>query len=202
MAQPGSDPDERDRGVRSDVGSFERLEAIGESELRWRRTARLTWTVTAGGKAVASLTWARSGDSIARAESAVGDWTLKRAGFLGPRVTVREFESDSDLAVMTMGWRREGTVRFADGASFQVLPRGFWHPEWTVIDARGRKMLILRPDLRCPDREAAVHVQEIAFESARDALVLTLLAWYVAQLISRERSDGGLIGALVGAGAI
>jgi hypothetical protein len=144
----------------------------------------------ADGEKVATLTWAKSRGSLATGESAEGDWTLKRLGFLRPRVTVREAGSDTDLAVLSMNWVGEGAVVFSDGETFQFERSGFWHPQWSMSDSRGGRLLLLKPDVGWKKKKADVQIEDAPTPSKRISL-LAILGWYVLILISDYDYDGG-----------
>lgn len=202
MAQLGSGPEGPGHGMPPSVMSLERLATVDARELRWTRSARLAWTLAAGAKTVAVLRWARSGGSLAAGDSAEGSWTFKRGGFLHPKVRVRERGSEADIAVLEMGRGGGGILHLADGMFYTLRRLGFWHPDWAITDARGRKLLTLEPRRGCPDEQATARLEDAAFDSVPSTLLLAILGWYVSQLVSQEVSDAGIIAALVGAGAI
>jgi hypothetical protein len=81
--------------------------------LKWEQSGKLASRLVADGQTIATLSWAKSWGSLATGESAEGEWTFKRIGFLRPRVTVRETGSDADLAVFSISWTGDGTVVFS-----------------------------------------------------------------------------------------
>lgn len=158
--------------------------------LTWEQSGKLASRLVVGGETVATLTWAKSWGSLATGESADGEWTLKRSGFLRPRVTVRENGADSNLAVLSIGWAGEGALVFSDGETFQLKRSGFWHPEWSILDSTGRRLLLLKPDLGWKKKQALVEVEDAAAVSKRTSL-LAIVGWYVIILISDYDYDGG-----------
>jgi YD repeat-containing protein len=158
--------------------------------LKWEQSGRLSSRLVADGQTTATLTWAKSWGSLATGESADGEWTFKRLGFLRPRVVVREAGSDSDLAVLSISWVGEGAVVFSDGEAFQFKRSGFWHPEWSMSDSRGARLLSLKPDMGRKKKKADVEVGDSDVLSKRISL-LAILGWYVIILISDYDYDGG-----------
>ena len=158
--------------------------------LRWEQSGKLASRLVADGEVAATLTWARSWGSLATGKSGDREWTFKRLGFLRPRVTVREADSDSNLAVLSINWAGEGAVVFSDGQTFQFKRSGFWHPEWSMLDSRGAGVLLLRPDSGWRRKKADVEIWGASTPNKRDVL-LAILGWYVIILISDYDYDGG-----------
>ncbi len=71
-----------------------------------------------GSKVIATLTRPKLFGSLAVAELPDGSWTMKRAGFLQPRVTVRRQGSDEDYAVFRPRWTGSGDIEFSDGRRY------------------------------------------------------------------------------------
>jgi hypothetical protein len=158
--------------------------------LTWEQSGKLASKLSADGEVAATLTWARSWGSLATGKSGDSEWTFKRLGFLRPRVTVRETSSDSNLAVLSINWAGEGAVVFSDGETFQFKRSGFWHPEWAMLDSRGMRVFLLRPDSGWRKKRADVEFRGAAAPIKR-TLLLAILAWYVIILISDYDYDGG-----------
>jgi hypothetical protein len=165
------------------------LDDAGKS-LKWEQSGRLASQLVADGNIVATLTWAKSWGSLATGESADGTWTLKRLGFLRPRVTVREPGSESDLAVLSINWMGEGAVAFSYGETFHFKRSGFWHPEWSMSDSSGGRLFSLKPDAGWRKWKADVEIEGGNVLSKRTTL-LVILGWYVIILISEYDFDGG-----------
>ena len=92
---------------------------------------------------------------------------IQALGFLRPRVTVRETGSDSNLAVLSINWTGEGAVVFSDGETFQFKRSGFWHPEWAMLDSRGLRVFLLRPDSGWRKKKADLEFRGAAPSSGR-----------------------------------
>jgi hypothetical protein len=146
--------------------------------LKWEQSDKMASRLVADGQIVATLTWAKSWGSLATGESADGEWTLKRLGFLRPKVSVRENGSDSNLAVLSINWVGEGAVVFSDGEVFQFKRSGFWHPEWSMCNSRGQRLFLLKPDVGWKEMKADVEIEGAPILSKRTS-ILAILAWYV-----------------------
>ncbi len=175
-----------------------RWDEFATKPLHWVEAGALQSQLRANDDVIATLTWAKRWSSLASAESATGKWTLKRTGFLRPHVTIRESGSDANLAVVTMSGGGDGVLDFADGRSFRLRGSGVRHPGLTVFDARGRTLLILALDPGGKNNEATVEVERSDPDSAPKLLLLTIISWYVALLMSRyDYESGDITGALV-----
>jgi hypothetical protein len=162
----------------------------GNKSLKWEQSAKLASRLTADGDVVATLTWAKNWGSLATAESAAGEWTLKRLGFLRPRITLRKTGSKSDYAVLSMNWGGGGHVAFSDGGIFELTRSGFWNPAWVVLDSSGGSFLSLKPDSGWRKKRADVKILSASIPEGKSEL-LAILAWYVVLLISDYDYDGG-----------
>jgi hypothetical protein len=174
------------------------LEEVESRSLRWVDGGGLDSQLRAGDQVVATLAWAKRWSSLATAQSAGGRWTLKRAGFLRPQVTIRDEGSDTNLAVVSMSGRGDGSLTFADGRSYRIRGSGVRHPGLTVFDARGRTLLVLALDTGGKNSEASVEFEPSEPESAGKLSLLAIISWYLALLMSRyDYESGDITGALV-----
>jgi hypothetical protein len=175
------------------------LDDASRKSLRWEQSGKLTSRLVADGQTLATLTWAKSWGSLAKGESAHGEWTFKRLGFLRPRVTVREAGSDSDLAVLSINWAGEGAVVFSDGETLQFARSGFWHPEWSMLDSTGGRLLSLKPDAGWKRKKADVEIEGASL--GERPLLLAILGWYTIILISDYDYDvGGAVAVMAATG--
>jgi len=153
--------------------------------LRWEQTGKLESRLYSGEAEIASLSWASRHGSLATGLAQGKSWTFKRAGFLRPRVTVRDTGSSIDAAVLTLGWRPDGTVTFSDGEAFHLKRSGVLHPKWSISDTKGRELLMLVPKMGLRRVECEVAVEK---EVPR-TLLLATLGWYVILLTSHADYD-------------
>jgi hypothetical protein len=134
---------------------------------------------------IASLRWERPWGSLATGQTAEGTWTLKRAGFLRPRVTVRAAGSDSDAAIVQLQWGGIGDVQLADGHHFRWTRVTFWHSEWAFTDAGGEPLLVFKPNFTKMRREAEIEIGPHSL-ALPELSLLSLLGWYLMVLIEEE----------------
>jgi len=179
-----------------------KLSEVNLRALRWARSGKLESQLISEGQLVGTLRWAGGRSSLATAESADGAWTFKRAGFLRPRMTIREPGSDSDLAVMPMSWAVEGCLRFSDGRWFLVRCSSFWRSDITVSDSRGKKLLVLKPDSRARGAKGSIQIDRGVLEDEPGVPLLAIFGVYVILMIAGEYVYGETMAALVAAGAI
>jgi hypothetical protein len=177
---------------------IEQLEVTTGRPLRWVESGALESQLRLGDDLVATLAWAKRWSSLATARSDSGTWTLKRTGFLRPQVTIREEGSGTNLAVVAMTGGGDGVLDFADGPSFRLRGSGVRHPGLTVFDTRGRTLLILALDPGGKNHEASVEIERSDPDSAGKLLLLMIVSWYVALLMSRyDYESGDITGSLV-----
>jgi hypothetical protein len=179
-----------------------KLSEVNLRGLRWARSGKLESQLISEGQLVGTLRWASGRSSLATAESADGAWTFKRAGFLRPRITIREPGSDSDLAVMPMSWIVEGILRFYDGRSFLIRCSSLWRSEVTVFDSRGKNLMALKPDSRAGGERGLILIERTALDEIPGLSLLAIFGVYMALLIVREDAYRATMAALVAAGAI
>ena len=164
-----------------------------QNSLKWVASGKLQSELqTSAGEILARLTWKNPWSSLATGEAADGMWTLKRAGFLRPKVTLRKAGTDSNTAEMQMSWNGGGEVILANGSRFQFRRLGFWNPELNVFSEAGKEILSVK--LNHSGREGSV-ILKPAQEDVETKSLLAILSWYVIVLASEY--DTGYEGAIV-----
>lgn len=153
-------------------------------------------------RVVATLCWETSCGTLARGNTADGSWTFKRAGFLNPRVTVRESGSDIDMAVFWPRWMGDGTLEFASGATFRWQSTNFWGTDWMFAANDGTPLLALKEgsrEGRLSDMFKTQSLVEIHPEASTvpELTLLVLTGWYLMIL----RQDDAAAGAAAAAAA-
>ena len=152
--------------------------SVDRSALRWLRTREkpAEYTLLSGDAPVATLSWQRHGGSLAVAATAEGRWTLKRSGFLGPRVTVRKAASDVSEATLAAHFRRH-EISVRGGGAYRLYHESHILPGWRLTGSGEREVLHIEP--------AAEHralaggaVLTSAPANAPDLLLLCVLSWY------------------------
>jgi hypothetical protein len=141
-----------------------------------------------GDEVLATLQFKKPFDSLAAAESADGSWLFRRAGFLRPRVFVREVGKETDLATYVPNWiGTKGKLEFNDGRVFGWRQVGLWLTQCQFENVRGHPLIVFRSDL---DRstvpglfrtEALVQIDPNARTLAALSL-LVVLGWYLIVL--------------------
>jgi hypothetical protein len=125
---------------------MESFASVDPSALRWLRTAEApgTFELRSGDQLIARLTLGRHGGSLAHAETASAKWSLKRVGFLHPRVTVRNAEGAGDVARLDIHWRRT-SLQLAGGRSYTFERAGLSVPAWQFTSSSGEKLVHVEP---------------------------------------------------------
>jgi hypothetical protein len=161
------------------------------------------YELRSGDDTLATLRWEKGCGSLASAASADGQWTFKRVGFLQPRVTVRAFGSDAEVATFHPTWRGDGTLEFRDGRSVRWATTNVWHTEWAF--ARGGDTF-LRFSPRGGLSGLIKHEAQMEIVPAAttfpDLSLLALLGWYLMLLASDDAAGvaAGAVAAVVAAG--
>jgi hypothetical protein len=172
------------------------IREVAEQALRWTQSSALAreFELRAGEEVVGTLRWQKAFGSLALAEAADGAWTFKRAGFLCPRVTVRLPGSEMEVAEFKPGWAGEGTLRLADGRSYQWQKTSFWRSEWAFAGEVGTALVHFKPEFAFFKHAAEVRVEPAAV-AVPDLSLLALLGWYLMILMSEDA--GGAAAAVV-----
>lgn len=115
-------------------------------EFLWKRVGRLSraYALTSGTQTLATLRRERLFGTLSSAETEGRRWTLKRVGFLRPRITVRAEGSEVDEASIQPRWGGGGELVFAGGRRFTWSKVSFWRQEWIFADARGVELVRFR----------------------------------------------------------
>jgi hypothetical protein len=135
------------------------------------------------GDTVATLTWEKPSGSIAIAKSSGGSWSLKRLGFLNPRVSAIELESRAPVVRFDATVSGDGLAQSKDGYNFRWYSN-LWRAEWGWVDSGGTDLVKFR---RSFDVEEKKEGRLEIFASARDHRhleLLCLMGWYLIILIA------------------
>ncbi len=152
----------------------------------------------AGDDVLATLRFETLCGSLARAESADGSWTFKRAGFFKPRVTVRKAGEEVNSAVYTPRWTgREGVLEFAGGRVFNWTQTDFWATRYQISDVAENPLVSFESGLdqsRLTDlfkTQARVAI-DLRGRALPELPLLVLLGWY---LIVLQKEDAAAVAA-------
>lgn len=177
---------------------MERLTSTKSKSFKWTRSGKVS-TLTSEGRVFARIASAKSWGSLATGESGDGRWTLKRVGFLRPRVTVRMEGSQSDLAVVTMDWSGGGSIAFSDASTFSFKRVGFWHPELVLADSTGRRIFTMKPASGLK-QEAALGLENEAARSSWRTSLLAIVGWYLSILVADYDQNASVVAAMAATG--
>jgi hypothetical protein len=150
---------------------------LQSSSLTWTPVGRQSYQLAAGSDLVATLDWVKRSGSLARGEAADGTWTFKRVGFFRPYVTIREADSDTDLAALRKGTRRESVLEFVDGRRFVWRPTRVRRRQIAFVSASDETLLTMLPRTKLTKRLAEVEIPP-GMQGLRELSLLALVGWY------------------------
>jgi hypothetical protein len=79
--------------------------------------------------------------TLATAETADGQWTFKRVGFLSPKVSVRKVGEEDDIATFKDNtWHDGGEVVLQDGTKYRATSN-FWHTRMAFLNEKDQTLL-------------------------------------------------------------
>jgi hypothetical protein len=162
---------------------FAAVSSVDATTLRWlRRGDRpLAFDLSSAERPLASLDWNADLGTLATARSKAGTWTLKRIGFLNPRVTVRAEGSDENLAQLTvhLNYHR---IDVTGGGTFRFHRAGVLVPAWKVYRETGEEVLHVEPVREGRKLAAGAAIAPPAATSLPEFAVLVVLSWYFVSL--------------------
>ncbi len=151
-----------------------------------------------GAETVASLTFQKSWGTLAIGETADGQWTFKRVGFLPPTITMRAAGSDENLAEFRpdrIGSSAE--VEFASGSRFQWCHDKEQGHKWTMASADGAPLLHFKAHTWIYGEPIQLEIEAAARELP-ELTLLVLLGEYFLMLLSASQLGVMLGGVFVG----
>ena len=107
--------------------------------------------------------------------STAGEWTFRRAGFLGVGAAIVDSHSQKTIATFKAVWPNRGTLAFADGQSFDLQCKGLWHPVWTIRNQAGEVIASLH------SREEAIKYGDVHTIPEERLQLLVIFALYRLQ---------------------
>ncbi len=119
---------------------------VDATTLRWLPSAGPppVWELRSGATLVVAIGWAASGGSLASARTASGTWSLKRVGFLAPRITARTAGAEANVAVLSAHVAYHA-IDLADGSSFRLRRAGVALPAWVLTAGAGVEVAHIEP---------------------------------------------------------
>jgi len=133
------------------------------------------------GEMVATLRFQTCFGSLADAEAVGARWTIKREGFLTPRITARVFGSDANVAVFYPSLGGGGEVVLAGGARYLWKCTSFWRSEWSFLSNENAPLLQFH-------RNGFVRMssQLRVMKACPATTLLALLGWYLVVVTSED----------------
>jgi hypothetical protein len=167
---------------------------LEQCELEWRQpeARRRFYQLTSNGEETATLRFEKCSGSLATGEDGQAKWTFKRAGFLSPRVSVREAGADSDIAIFTPAWTGNGWLVFSTGHRYYLRPTNFWATEWAFEGEDGSQTVVLSGPHGLFKQGGHARVAEAA-ASLPETPVMLLLIWYLRVLMKEDASAAAVM---------
>jgi hypothetical protein len=106
------------------------------------------------------------------AATANENWVIRCGGFWGNKAEIVDAPSQQPIAYFKSAWGGKGTLTFADGQTFFVVTRGWWHPVWIVVTETEQ------PVLRLHAREKSVELHNVGALAEGRLLLLVLFTLY------------------------
>jgi hypothetical protein len=176
------------------------LNSATDSQWKWQQSEAFQrfHQMTVNNSEAATLRFEKNwGGSLATAVSAHGCWTLKRCGFLSPRISVREQGSETDLAIFSPKWTGGGTLEFTSGRRYALKSLSFWGGDWAFEDEHGTPVLTLHGPHGLLKNSGEITVNRPAADPA--ALpILAVLIWYLRLLMNEEAASTAACVAVIG----
>jgi hypothetical protein len=155
------------------------IKDLDKGKLAWVQRGRTKDELISNDETIGTLLWAKSWGSLAMGESAEGTRTFKRAGFLHPKITIREPRRDSKLYEVAVSWSGQAVIQLPIKLMFAWSPN-FWHSTWTLEGSDGKEVVQIK--LRGLGRVGGdVRLGKTSI-SAVDLSLLLLLGWYPIML--------------------
>jgi len=141
--------------------------------LSWSNIAHSRgYELTLDGEVVGTLRRPGFFSSSFLAETQDGHWTFCRGGLLGAGAQIVDSASQQPIATFESVWGGSGSLTFADGQTFHLECKGWWHPVWSVIGEDGQAVLHLHTREKTVDLPTGVTVPQTRLS------LLIMFAWY------------------------
>jgi hypothetical protein len=118
--------------------------------------------------------------SLAEADTGEERWTLKRQGFLRPRVSVRRAGSEDEFAKLLFSWLEDGALHMSDGRVF-AWKRTFWTGQCLFSTEQGEELVVLKPTHTLLRVGAKVSIHQNSSDVSELSL-FAVIGWYVMLL--------------------
>jgi hypothetical protein len=131
------------------------------------------------------MDWSTRWGSLATGRSADGEWTFKRAGFIHPRITVREPGRDTDLYSVQVTWGGEGILDIPGRGNFRWIPN-VWHRRWVLQGPDGKE--VMHMTLNGFTKISGAITINPKWLNDRMLSLVTLLGWYLMMLVVSDEA--------------
>lgn len=157
----------------------------------WRQPSQLRpeYEMVLGEEVVATLRWRKNVGTNAVARSPDGTWSLKAAGFINPRVTIRLPNSDYDFAVFRARNMGEGVLEAMGDQRFIWRCVNFWQNTWAFFDTEGDRLVTIKPDAAAVKLGAQLSIEAKA-AGHQEIGYLVVLGWYLLVLMAEDAVAG------------
>ncbi len=126
------------------------------------------------------------------AEAQAGSWTFSRGGWLGTGAAIVDPASGQQIAAFKSSWGGGGILTFADGQTFHLGCKGWWHPVWTVDAENGQPIAHLHTREKTVDVEAGSGVPDTRLS------LLILFAWCRILQAEEDAASAAATAAVIG----
>ncbi len=155
------------------------FDSVDDTSLRWLRQNEkpVQFDLLAGDATLATLTWEGGSGSLAIARTAQGTWTLKRVGFLTPRVSVRAEGAAADVARLSVHFNYH-RIEMTRGPAYRFHRAGILLPAWQVARENGSEILHIEPVREGRTLVGGAVIASAAAAHLPDLPLLAILSWY------------------------
>jgi len=180
---------------------MEPIDASTDRALEWRHVSShpRAFELTSDAGVCGSLRWEPGRGSLAVARTAGGLWSIKRIGFLRPRITVRPLHGQAEIAVYAPGLTG-GVLHHADGRHFPFARKGLWAPYWAFRRHDGPPFIRFRAAGDGDSLGAAVEIEKLTV--SHDVVpLLVVIGWYLIVLAHDDEELAMLTTVITAAGS-
>lgn len=164
-------------------------ELIGQ-KLIWHQphAMNMEYELQAANEVVATLHFRSSFGTFATAKCAEGKWTFKRVGFWHPRVTIRAYGSDTNLAVFIDNtWSGGGTLEMPDGRKFPANTN-FWATQYEFQTESGEPLVSYKKIGGWLHLSSATEIHPVAKATIAELPWIVMLGWYLSVMMNMDAS--------------
>ena len=173
---------------------MKKIAELSGMELRWEQpdAFKMEYILYAGDQEAATLQFRSSFGSFATARSADGCWTFKRVGFFQTHVTIRDCETDVDLAEFHNNtWTSGGTLELADGRRYKASTN-FWQTQFEFCNEQEDVLFQYSKIGGFVHSSAQVVIQPVAL-TIPELPWLVILAWYLSILMNQDAAAAAAV---------